>query len=247
MTNATLTLVEQTVLVVGASSGIGEAVAMAANEQGATVILASRSVDRLHAVQRQLPHPELSRVLPLNYLDRADVAEKLSQLDQIDHLLIPAVADENKKRGRFVELSDETMRASFDKFWGQVYVTQAAAPRMSKRGSITLFSSIAALKPPGPSAGLSLMNSVQSAVVTLGQSLSLELAPVRVNVMLPGLVMTNVWTKEENERNKQWSESTLPAQHVGTAQDIAHAALYLMTNPYVTGTMQVVDGGLVRI
>jgi NAD(P)-dependent dehydrogenase (short-subunit alcohol dehydrogenase family) len=210
------------------------------------VVLVSRSVERLKAVQSALAAPAKSEIIALDYLDATQVREKLAHLKAVHHVVIPAVADENKKRGRFVELSDDTMRASFDKFWGQVNVVQALAPRMAAKGSITLFSSIAAIKPPGPPTGLSVMNAVQSAVVTLGQSLALELAPVRVNVMLPRAVLTNVWTEAQNIENKRWAESSLPARHAGTADDIAHAVEYLMTNPYVTGTMQVVDGGLSR-
>ena len=246
-TNLPLILKNQTVVIIGASSGIGAAVAVRANRLGAHVVLASRSLASLHAVQQSLPYPDSSTVVELDYLNRTMVHDRLASIKQVDHLVIPAVADENKKRGRFVELTEETMRSSFDKFWGQVNVVQALAPRMRAGGSVSLFSSIAALKPPGPQTGLSVMNSVQSAVLTLGQSLALELAPVRVNVMLPGVVLTNVWTAEQNETNRGWAESSLPARHAGTADDIAHAVEFLMTNPYVTGSTQVVDGGLLRM
>jgi NAD(P)-dependent dehydrogenase (short-subunit alcohol dehydrogenase family) len=237
----------QTVVVVGASSGIGAAVATTANRLGAHVVLASRSAHKLQQVRATLADPQRAEVIELDYLDATQVRERLGHLAQVHHLVIPAVADENKKRGRFVELSEATMRASFDKFWGQINVTQALAPKMPAGSSITLFSSVAAIKPPGPKAGLSVMNAVQAAVATLGQSLALELAPGRVNVMPPGVVLTNVWTDEQNAENRRWAESTLPARHAGTADDIAHAVLFLMTSRYVTGSLQVVDGGLSRV
>jgi NAD(P)-dependent dehydrogenase (short-subunit alcohol dehydrogenase family) len=64
--------------------------------------------------------------------------------------------------------------------------------------------------------------------------------------MLPGILLTNVRTWAQNVENKRWAESSLPAKYAGTADDIAHAVEYLMTNPYVTGTIQVVDGWLSR-
>ncbi len=85
---------------------------------------------------------------------------------------------------------------------------------------------------------------MQGAIASLGRSLARELAPVRVNVMVPGVVLTNVWKPEERESLTQWMESSLPSQHVGQAEDIAHAVLYLMTNPYATGTLHFLDGGL---
>ena len=82
------------------------------------------------------------------------------------------------------------------------------------------------------------------AVASLGQSLARELAPVRVNVMVPGVVLSGVWTEEQREGLKEWAESSLPARHAGTPEDLAHAVFYLMTNPYATGTLHYVDGGL---
>jgi NAD(P)-dependent dehydrogenase (short-subunit alcohol dehydrogenase family) len=70
----------------------------------------------------------------MDYLDPSSVREALSSVRQIDHVLVSAAADENKKRGAFLELSENTMRASFDKFWGQVNVARAAVPKMSERG-----------------------------------------------------------------------------------------------------------------
>lgn len=151
----------QTVMIIGASSGIGQAVAQASNQQGAHVILSSRSKDKLEAVRDSLTNPEQATVLPLDYLNREQVRTVIASLTDINHLVIPAVADENAKRSPFVEISDEVMRASFDKFWGQVYVTQAAAPKMQSGSSITLFSSVAAFRPPEAQSGLSVMNAVQ--------------------------------------------------------------------------------------
>ncbi len=234
----------QMVMVVGASSGIGQAVAHASNQQGAHVILSSRSKDKLEAVRDSLANPQQATVFPFDYLNLEEVRRAIASLADINHLVIPAVADENAKRSPFVEISDDVMRASFDKFWGQVYVTQAAAPKMPAGGSITLFSSVAAFRPPQPQSGLSVMNAVQGAIAALGRSLARELAPVRVNVMVPGVVLTNVWKPEEQESLAKWMESSLPSQHTGQPGDIAHAVLYLMTNPYATGTLHFIDGGL---
>lgn len=234
----------RTVLVVGASSGIGRAVARAASDRGARVVLSSRSASKLEEVRAGLARPEEAEVVSLDYRDRGAVREALDGLERVDHLVTPAVADENKKRGRFVELDESTMRSSFDKFWGQLHVAQVVAPKVPPGGSISLFSSLSAFRPPGAGSGLSVMNAAHAAVAALGRSLALELAPVRVNVVVPGVVLSGVWTQKEREGLKAWAESSLPARHAGTPEDLAHAVLYLMTNPYATGTLHVVDGGL---
>jgi len=87
------------------------------------------------------------------------------------------------------------------------------------------------------------MNAVQGAIAALGRSLACELAPVRVNVMVPGVVLTNVWKPEERESFRQWMESSLPSQYAGKPEDIAHAVLYLMTNP-TQPEPDILDGGL---
>lgn len=244
MSTITTNLDNKTVMVVGASSGIGRAVAHSSSQLGAEVILSSRSAEKLEQVRQNLYNSAKAQVIPFDYRNLDEVRSALKPIKRIDHLVIPAVAEENAKRGRFVELSDEIMRSSFDKFWGQVYVSQIAIPKIASNGSITLFSSVSAFHPPQPNSGLSVMNTVHAAVATLGKSLALELSPIRVNVVVPGVVLTNVWTLEQQENMKRWMESSLPSKHSGQPEDIAHAVLYLMTNQYATGTLHFIDGGL---
>ncbi len=158
--------------------------------------------------------------------------------------MVSAVADENKKRGAFTALDEATMKSSFDKFWGQINVLQAVAGKMPAGGSATLFASVAGIKPSGKDSGLSLMNGVQAAVIQLGRSLALELSPVRVNVLAPGVVLTGVWDQEQKTRLRAWMEADLPVKIAGQPEHIAHAAIGLMTNPYITGAVLPVDGGL---
>lgn len=234
----------RTVLVVGAGSGIGAATALLANRLGATVILAGRSAGKLADVRDGLDEPSRAVVMPFDYLDPASIAAATVGLEVVHHVAIPAVADENAKRGCFLNMPVETMRASCDKFWGSVNVVRAVAPRMPAGGSVTLFASVSALKPPAPEGGLSVMNAVHAAVVQLGRSLALELSPLRVNVLAPGVVLTNVWTEEKRAELARWMEQSLPARHAGQPEDLAQAAVALMTNPYMTGALQTVDGGV---
>ena len=232
------------VLLVGASSGIGRATAALANGLGANVILSSRTKEKLEAVAAELPHPSSARIAAFDYLDAASIEVALKDVESIDHVVISAVADENAKRGKFAELSDKTMHASFDKFWGQVNVLRAVSGKLSERGSATLFASIAGTKPSGRESGLSIMNGVQAAVMQTGKSLAVELAPFRVNILAPGVVLTNVWTDEERQNLSAWMRSDLPVRAEGRPEYIAQAAISLMLNPYITGVVLPVDGGL---
>ena len=234
----------QTVLVVGASSGIGAATASMANGLGAHVLLASRSVDALERTRAGLSDSAASSVIVMDYLDPTSIVAALASFERIDHVVIPAVADENKKRGPFLQLPLETMKASFDKFWGQVHVLRVVVPKISTGGSATLFASIAGISPTAGSSGLSVMNGVQAAIIQLGRSLALELAPVRINVIAPGVVLTNVWTEAQRIDLTEWMERSLPVRRAGTPEDLAKAAIVLMANGYMTGSVVTVDGGL---
>lgn len=234
----------RTVLIVGASSGIGAATAQLANLLGAHVLLASRSRTPLEQVRDSLVHIGASEILTFDYLDTASISRALDGNRRIDHVVIPAVADENKKRGGFLDLSIDVMHASFDKFWGQVNVLRAVAPHLTVDGSAVLFASVAGLKPPSKGSGLSIMNAVQAAVMQLGRSLAIELAPRRFNIIAPGVVLTNVWTEAERMKLERWMVETLPVARTGLPDHIAQAAIGLMTNPYATGVVLPIDGGV---
>jgi NAD(P)-dependent dehydrogenase (short-subunit alcohol dehydrogenase family) len=172
----------QTVVVLGGSSGIGLAVAQAASALGAKVIICSRSAEKLEQAQQTIQGDV--DVIAFDMTDPMSVNRAFEQIGSLDHLAATAVADENKKRRRFTELNRETAVSSFDKFWGYFHATQAAVSRINPGGSITLLSGASAFKPP--SSGMSVLAAVNGAIATLGRALAIELAPIRVNVVSCG-------------------------------------------------------------
>jgi NAD(P)-dependent dehydrogenase (short-subunit alcohol dehydrogenase family) len=94
--------------------------------------------------------------------------------------------------------------------------------------------------------GLAAVTSTFAAVDSLSQSLALELAPIRVNTIRPGFIDTQFWDDlpaDQVEAIRSKVRETFPARRVGTIADVGHAAVFLMTNPYVTGTVLEVSGG----
>ena len=88
--------------------------------------------------------------------------------------------------------------------------------------------------------------SVHSIVEALGRSLALELAPVRVSTLRPGFLDTPFWdflTEEQSAEVHRRVREQLPARRVGTPADIGHSAVFIMTNPYVTGSVVEASGG----
>jgi NAD(P)-dependent dehydrogenase (short-subunit alcohol dehydrogenase family) len=234
-------LQDQKVFIMGASSGMGKALAGVAFGAGAQVTMGSRSLENLRRARHDLGIE--AQLLPVDMLSEESVASAFSGVEALDHLVITAVADETKLSGRLADMPTETARRSLEKFWGTFFTVRAAIPRMRGSGSITLTSSTAIFSPPR-SGGASVMNAASGAVAALGRSLAAELAPIRVNVLCPGVVNTGVWDETERARLEAWARQSLPVGHLGQPDELAHAILFLMTNPYVTGILLPVDGGV---
>ncbi|WP_394826348.1 SDR family oxidoreductase [Pendulispora albinea] len=230
-------LTNRTVAIVGGSSGIGLATAKAAAARGAKVILLSRSQAKVDEAATSVGGE--ARAVALDMLDPEAALRVFGGLGTLDHLVLTAVADELARAGDITKLTPEQVERSFDKLRGFVNVTRAAVPHLQERGSITFLSGASAAK---PIPRMSLLAAEAASVVSFGKTLALELAPVRVNVVMPGVVDTRIHT-HQRETIRAFAES-LPARHFGQPEDIAEGIVFLMTNPYVTGHTLVLDGGL---
>lgn len=234
-------LLGKTVAVVGASSGIGLASARLAAGEQARVCMLSRSEDKLREAAVNMHGDVHTR--PMNMLNRADVDAAARWLGPIDHLILTAVADEIAGSGSIDTLSQEQVERSFDKLRGYFNVVSATAKQIAASGSLTLLSGVSALKPPP---GFALLAAAAASIEGFAGALSRELAPVRVNVIMPGIVDTPIH-QATREQTKTWAESSLPVRYFGRPHDIAEAIVAVATNPYITGQTLVIDGGFVRL
>jgi len=236
------TLADQTVVIVGGSSGVGLAIArLAAESDAKNVVLIGRSREKLEAAVADIGRGNV-RAAPADMVDSTALTAAIRSAGTIDHLVLTAVADEKKRIDAISSLTNEQMEGAIDKLRGFFFAARAAAPIMRERGSMIFTSGASALK---PAAKMSILAAVNASVVTLAHALAIELAPVRVNALTPGLVDTPIHQGEERESIRRWAESDLPARRFGQPADLAGAALFLMTNPYITGHDLVVDGGFV--
>jgi NAD(P)-dependent dehydrogenase (short-subunit alcohol dehydrogenase family) len=226
----------QRVLVVGGSSGIGFAVAQSAILAGAEVTIASRSAEKLTAASQSLG--TVSSAI-IDTADEIGIEAFFQENDPWDHIVISA-AQTPSGPVRKLPL-DDAKQAMESKFWGAYRVARAA--RFSERGSLTFISGFLSER---PSASSVLQGAINAALESLGRGLALELSPVRVNSVSPGLIDTPLWSKMEDESRKSMFErvaASLPAKTIGQPGDIANAALFLMTTPFATGSNVRVDGG----
>ncbi len=168
------------------------------------------------------------------------------QVGSFDHLVVTAVADENSLRSSLADMDTETARRGMEKFWGTFFAARAAVKNIAQDGSITLTSSVSIFK-PSKTGGVSVMSAASGAVAVFGRTLAAELAPIRVNVIAPGVVETGVWSNQSNSERSdllEWAEKSLRVEHIGQAEELAQAILSLITNSYITGVVLPVDGGL---
>jgi NAD(P)-dependent dehydrogenase (short-subunit alcohol dehydrogenase family) len=236
------TLENKTVVIVGASSGIGFATARVAAERGAEAVMLSRSQPKLDAAAKRIQGK--TRAIAMDMLDSDAVDKVIGSIPEIDHLVLTAVADELASRAPIASLTNDQLERSFDKLRGFVNVIRAATLHLDRSGSITLITGASAVKPPRE--GFTVLAAASGALLSFGKALALELAPIRVNVLMSGVVDTAIHADNRDEM-KTWAERNLLVRRFGQPEDIAGAIEFLMTNPYLTASTLTIDGGFVAL
>src|ERR1700675_518513 len=223
------------VVVVGGSSGIGLATAELAKQQWADVIVASRNVDRLDAVAARLN----AIAIPADVTSDESIASLFRRCGPVDHVVVTAA---QLRTGPFKTVSMEDVHATMEgKFWGAWRVARSAEIRPG--GSLTLVSGYLSIRPRPNSAIISVAN---GALESLARALALELAPVRVNCVSPGIVDTPIRAAMPEEARRDMlakAAASLPVGRVGVGEDIAQQILAFMTIGFATGSIVYLDGG----
>ena len=244
MTIASTNLQHQHIVLLGGTSGIGLATAHAALAAGASVTVVSSRSQRVAEAVAGLGDRAKGYTVDLS--NESAVRELFQQLGPFDHLVYSA--GDSLQIGALADMDLETVRQIFDvRVFGAIAAVKHAAPYLRPGGSVVLTSGIASLR---PQKGWVALAGVGSAMEGLTRALAVELAPIRVNLVSPGLVRTPLWANlSESEREALYaaSDAALPVGYVGEAEDLAQTYLYLMTNRYSTGQTVVVDGGGVLV
>ncbi|WP_277374787.1 SDR family oxidoreductase [Pseudomonas sp. AA-38] len=227
---------DSAVLVIGGSSGVGLATAMLLDRQGAKVTIASRNLEKLEAARQQLSNG--ARYLQLDITDTEQL-RALTDGPSWDHVVISAA---DTPMGSITTLLDDQARRAMDsKFWG-AYNAAKYIP-VHAQGSITFVAGYLSVRPGKASA---LQSAINSALEALGRALALELAPVRVNTLSPGLLDTELWdglSEEKRTAMFDTAASRLPVGRVGLPSDVAKAVCFLLDNGYMSGSTVYVEGG----
>jgi NAD(P)-dependent dehydrogenase (short-subunit alcohol dehydrogenase family) len=239
----TSSLQNQRILIIGGSSGIGLATAQLAAERGAHVIIAGRSKAKLDAAVATLQTANATaRAIAVDITDASSIAQLFAEVGSIDHLAMTGPAP---GFGSFKDLLVANVKSEFEgKFWGQYLTAQHAAKVLPAHGSITFMSGAYSQRPvPGATS----LAAVQGAIEGLVRGLAVDLAPLRVNAVSPGLTDTplirGIFGDAGSEKLYADTAQSLPARYVAKPEDIAQSYIYLMENKASTGSVIFPDGG----
>jgi NAD(P)-dependent dehydrogenase (short-subunit alcohol dehydrogenase family) len=236
--------VSRRAVVIGASSGIGRAATELLAAQGYMTIAIGRDDAKLAELARALSahghHEVVTRAADAS--DASAIAHALEAFAPIGHLILTLSGA--RGGGPFASLDLTDLRAGFEgKFWPQVTALRAALPFLQRDASITFVTAVSAGSSVPGTAGLAAINGALDAMVPV---LAVELAPMRVNAVSPGIVETPWWSGFPAETKKQmfaeYAQSA-PAGRIGQPAEVAHAIAFLMENRFVTGDVMKIDGG----
>ncbi|MCU5223075.1 SDR family oxidoreductase [Bacillus tropicus] len=230
------TLKGSRIVIIGGSSGIGFATAEQAIEQGAHVIIAGRSKEKLMVAQEVINNNHLQTFV-LDNQDTNQLQDFFKKVGNFDHLFTPGAS---YTLGPITATNDIAESSFIGKFWPQYYAVKYAIPFLSNSGSIVLMSGAFSQR---PLKGAPAYGACNGAIESLGKALAVELAPIRVNVVSPGTI------RREHEQNENRLtaygayKSLSLVKRTGHNDEIAHTVLYLMQNSFTTGNVLFPDGG----
>ncbi len=230
----------QHVAIIGGSSGIGLATAAHLLEKGYRVTITGRDAAKLQAAGQSLTG-DIATVT-MDAADFAGLAEAFQAIGPVDHLVLALGGGNGAGPFATVDLAD--FRKGFEqKTMAHFACAQACLPHLSKQGSITFVSAVSAQAAMPGTAGLGAIN---AAIAALAPILAVELKPIRVNCVSPGVVDTPWWdfTAEQREQTFAGFAARTPVGRVGRPEEIAEAIAFLIGNGFTSGHTLICDGGI---
>ena len=235
----------KTILVTGASSGIGRGIAIACSKMGANVLVNGRNESRLKETL-QLLEGESNKIVVADLSNSVKVTEMVTELPKLDGIVHCAGIGQRVLCKQLQERDlDEMMDVNF-KAPVMLQTELLKQKKINKAASIVFIASIAA---DSPTVGNSMYSASKGAIISYANCLSIELAPrlIRVNCISPAMVWTDLIFKGGiTEEELREDENKYPLKRYGTPEDIANLSIYLLSDAssWMTGSNIRISGGV---
>jgi NAD(P)-dependent dehydrogenase (short-subunit alcohol dehydrogenase family) len=227
---------ERTAVIVGGTSGIGREVAQSLADRGSEVVITGRDAERTEAVARAIGG--WTRGIALDLARPEEIADRLSDVVDVDYLVLAAI-DRDENRVRDYDIA-RALRLVTLKLVGYTEVVHVLAPGLAADASIVVFGGLAKER---PYPGSTTVTTVNGAVSALVRTLAVELAPIRVNAVHPGIVGDSPAWASRPAGVLDGIRARTPTGRLVAMQDVVGAVLFLLENPSVNGVNLEVDGG----
>lgn len=228
----------QRIVVIGAGSAIGRRLARTASAAGAELVLAGPDLGKLKETAGELTGEW--EAVEFDITGDGSAARLADRVGPFDHLVSTAAVPAG---GPLADPDPADVRRAFAaKVTGPLLLAKHLAGQAREGGSFTLFSGVAAWRPAPEN---KVMATTNGALAFLVQALAVEIAPLRVNAVSPGIVDSGAGDRLGDAKAGFLAPFAAgnPVGRAGTPDDIVEAVLFAIDNPHVTGTVLHVDGG----
>ncbi len=223
-------------VIVGGTSGLGREVAQILAARGEEVVITGRDKAKTESVAAQIGGR--TRGLALDLSAPNEIAGRLAEIGQVKSLVIAAIErDENSVRKYDIA---RAMRLTTIKLIGYTEVIHALVSRFTPNASIVLFGGLAKER---PYPGSTTVSTVNGGIATMVHTLAVELAPLRVNAIHPGIIGDSpAWSGKPPEVLERARVRT-PTGRLASMADVAGAVIFLLENQSINGVNLNIDGG----
>jgi NAD(P)-dependent dehydrogenase (short-subunit alcohol dehydrogenase family) len=240
MTTTVQSLAGKRVILLGGSSGIGLATAKKAAVEGARIVIVSGNRQRVDQALKELPAGSEGSAVDLS--KEENIRDFFSSTGRFDHLVYSA--GENLVLLPIAQTDIRQAQEFFTiRFWGAFAAVKYAAPLINEGGSIGLTSGTASIR---PGAGWSVASAICGAMEGFVRAMAVELSPIRVNCVVPGVIRSPLWDSmglEERDALFNYVSKSSLVKRVGQPDDVAEGFLYLMKQRNGSGQSLLIDGG----
>ncbi|MGD1891546.1 MAG: SDR family oxidoreductase [Cyclobacteriaceae bacterium] len=235
-----MNLENKNILIIGGGTGMGFATAKLAESLGAKVFIAGHNNEKNAKAISKLSSNAESRYVDV--VNSESISELFGSIPSVDHLFITAApGGTGDFRNAPLEIKETYI---FGKFWSLYMITKIGIEKISKDGSVTFITGGFATK---PTKGTVLVTAAFHAVEGFAKALTVELAPIRFNVIRPGFIDSGFWDfMEESDRKELFDKTkkTIAVGRLGESEDIAQTAVSIMMNSFMNGQIIEVNGGI---